>query len=246
LIAIADRMPTDDTSRAAYFSAATGISSDYELRRVYSKMLDKGPVSPAILASILSNASSIDSDYEQAELLRQVVGQQSLDDRTRPLFFKATASIGGDYERHRVLSAALRGTPDSATIVEALNQAADINGDYEAAQFLLEVLQKGSIEGAAREPFFKVANGLSGGYERGRVLQTVARKSDASHDTLIAVLQAAKGTSGYELSQLLQTVANAHVLSGDLRDAYLDAADGLSGYEQGQVMTALVKSERRK
>jgi beta-lactamase regulating signal transducer with metallopeptidase domain len=246
LIAVADKMPTDDTSRAAYFSAATSISSDYELRRVYSKMLDKGPVSPAILASILSNAGSIDSDYELAELLRQVLGQQSLDDRTRPLFFRAAGSIGGDYERHRVLSAALRGSADSATIAEALNHAADIDGDYEAAQFLLEVLQKGSIEGAARAPFFKVVTGVSGGYERGRVLQAVARKSDASHDTILAVLQSARGMSGYELSQLLQTVASAHVLAGDLRDAYLDAAEGLSGYEQGQVMTALVKSERRK
>jgi hypothetical protein len=246
LIEIADRMPTDETSRAAYFSAASSISSDYELRRVYSKMLDKGPISPAILASMLTNATSIESDYELAELLRQILSQQSLDDRTRPLFFRTVASIGGDYERHRVLSAALRGTPDGATIVEALNHAADISGDYEAAQFLLEVLQKGSIEGTARAPFFKVVNGLGGGYERSRVLQTVARRSDASHDTLLAVLQAAKGMSGYELSQLLQAVANSHVLSGDLRDAYLDAADRLSGYDQGQVMTALVKSERRR
>ena len=78
------------------------------------------------------------------------------------------------------------------------------------------------------------------------LLQAVARKPDASHDTILAVLQSAKGMSGYELSQVLQTVASTHVLSGDLRDAYLDAADALSGYEQGQVMTALVKSERRK
>jgi beta-lactamase regulating signal transducer with metallopeptidase domain len=246
LIEIADRMPADETSRAAYFSAASSISSDYELRRVYSKMLDKGPVSPAILASILTNAKSIDSDYELAELLQQILSRQSLDDQTRPLFFRNVSSIGGDYERHRVLSAAVRGTPDSATVLEALNCAADINGDYEAAQFLLGVVQKGSIEGAVRAPFFKVVNNLGGGYERGRVLQVVARKSDASHDMILAVLQSAKGMSGYELSQLLQAVASAHVLSGDLRDAYLDAADSLSGYEQGQVMTALVKSERRK
>jgi beta-lactamase regulating signal transducer with metallopeptidase domain len=246
LIEIADRMPTDETSRAAYFSAASSISSDYELRRVYSKMLDKGPVSPAILASILTNAKTIESDYELSELLQQILSRLSLDDQTRPLFFRNVSSIGGDYERHRVLSAAVRGTPDSATVLEALNCAADINGDYEAAQFLLEVLQKGSVEGAVRPPFFKVVNSLDGGYERGRVLQVVARKSDASHDTILAVLQSAKGLSGYELSQLLQAVASTHVLSGDLRDAYLDAADSLSGYEQGQVMTALVKSERRK
>lgn len=246
LIGIADKIPADEPSRAAYFTAASSISSDYELRRVYSKMLDKGPVSPAILESILSNTHSIESDYELAELLRQILGQQSLDDRTRPLFFKAVSSISSDYERHRVLSASLRGTPDSATIVGALNRAGDIGSDYEAAQFLLEVLQKSGVEGAAREPFFTVVNRLNSTYERRRVLEAVIRKPGVSRETLLAVLKAAKDMSGYDLTQVLLAVANAHTLTGDLRDTYLDAADKLTGYDQGQVMTALVKSERRK
>ncbi|PYR92603.1 MAG: hypothetical protein DMF84_13650 [Acidobacteria bacterium] len=246
LIAIADKIPADEPSSAAYFTAASSISSDYELRRVYSKMLDKGPVSPAILESILSSTSSIESDYELAELLRQILGQQSLDDRTRPLYFKAVSSISSDYERHRVLSAALRGTPDGATILGALNRAGDIGSDYEAAQFLLEVLQKASVEGAARDPFFTVVNRLNSTYERRRVLDAVIRKPGVSRETLQAVLRSAKEMSGYDLAQVLLAVANAHTLTGDLRDSYLDAADKLSGYDQGQVMTALVKSERRK
>jgi hypothetical protein len=246
LIAIADKVPADEPSRAAYFMAASSISSDYELRRVYSKMLDKGPVTPAILESILSNTSSIESDYELAELLRQILGQQSLDEKTRPLFFKAVGSISSDYERHRVLSASLRGTPDSATVIGALNRAGDIGSDYEAAQFLLEVLQKGTIEGAAREPFFTVVNRLNSTYERRRVLEALIRKPGLSRETLLGILQSAREMSGYDLAQVLLAVANAHSLTGDLRDSYLDAADRLSGYDQGQVMTALVKSERRK
>src|SRR4030095_8524286 len=81
LIAIADQLPSDEASRAAYFQAAGGIDSDYELRRVYSTMLKRGPVSSAILAGILGNARSIDSNYELAELLRQIAAQQALDDR---------------------------------------------------------------------------------------------------------------------------------------------------------------------
>ena len=53
LISIADRLPNDETSRDAYFTAAAGISSDYELRRVYSTMLKRGPVSSQTLAGIL-------------------------------------------------------------------------------------------------------------------------------------------------------------------------------------------------
>ena len=246
LIAIADKLPADEASRTAYFNAATHIGSDYELRRVYSKMLDKGPVSSSIAALILANASSIDSDYELSQLLQQLFRQQALDDRTRPLFFKAVGSIGSDYERHQVLRASLRGTPEAGTIVEALNHAGDMGSAYETSQFLQEVLQKGGIEGNARAPFFKAANRIGSNYERRQVLEAAARRPDASHDTVLAVLRSARDMSGYDLSQVLQTVATTHVLTGDLKDAYLEAADRLSGYEQGQVMTALVKSERRK
>ncbi len=246
LIAIADKLPADEASRAAYFTAAGNIESDYELRRVYSKMLDKGPVSSSIAALLLANATSIDSDYELSQLLQQLMQQQPLDERTRPLFFKAVGSIDSDYERHQVLRASLRGTPDAATIADALNYAGDMGSAYETSQFLQEVLQKGSIEGSARAPFFKAANGIESNYERRQVLEAVSRRRDASHDTVLAVLNSARDMGGYDLSQVLQTVASVHVLTGDLKDAYLEAADRLSGYEQGQVMTALVKSERRK
>src|SRR5207237_4885976 len=56
LIAASERLPNDEASRAGYFEAASGIHSDYELRRVYATMLKRGPVSPAILAGIRANA----------------------------------------------------------------------------------------------------------------------------------------------------------------------------------------------
>ena len=96
-------------------------------------------------------------------------------------------------------------------------------------------------------PFFTALGRVQSGYERGRVLQAVARQPNVSHDVLLSALQSAKGmTGGYELAQVLTAVADTHTLTGDLREAYLDAADRLQGYDQGRVMTALVKSERRK
>ena len=246
LIAVADRLPSDETSRAAYFTAASGISSDYELRRVYSTMLKKGPVSAQTLTGILEHSTTIESDYELSELLRQIVGQQSLDDKNRAAFFRTVSTIESDYERHRVLKAVMERSADGATAEAALAQAGHMGSDYEAATFLLEVLKQSSIEGAARAPFFTVVNNLGSGYERGRVLLAVVKKPDTSNDTIREVLRSSKGMSGYELSQLLIAVAGSRTLTGELRDAYLDAADKLSGYEQGQVMTALVKSERRR
>jgi beta-lactamase regulating signal transducer with metallopeptidase domain len=248
LIAVADKLPNDDSSRQAYFNAAASIKSDYELRRVYSAMLKRGAVSSQVLSGILDHSSTIESDYELSELLRQVLSQQALDDRNRAAFFRVVGSIESSYERHRVLSAVISNDrPSDAALVEAaLQQASTIDSDYESASFLLEVLRQNGVEGSARAPFFKAVNALSSGYERGRVLQAVVKKTDVSAETLREVLRAATAMSGYELSQVLQTVARNHAITGALRDAYMDAADKLSGYEQNQALAALVRSERRK
>jgi beta-lactamase regulating signal transducer with metallopeptidase domain len=246
LIAIADRLPNDDTSRDAYFTAASGISSDYELRRVYSTMLKRGPVSSQTLAGILAHSNTIESDYELSELLRQIVEQQTLDDRNRAAFFRNVTTIGSDFERHRVLKAVIDRSTDAATVEAALVHAGRMGSDYEAGTFLREVLKQSGVEGSLRAPFFKVVSGMSSGYEKGRVLQALVKRPDVSNDTLREVLRSTRGMSGYELSQLLIAVAGARTLTGDLRDAYVDAADGLSGYEQGQVLAALVRSERRR
>jgi beta-lactamase regulating signal transducer with metallopeptidase domain len=248
LIAIADKLPADDASRAAYFRAAAGIRSDYELRRVYSTMLKRGAVSSQTLATLLDNTTSIESDYELSELLRQITAQQPLDEKNRAAFFRAFATIGSDYEKRRVLSAVVSDTQpsDPALLEAALTAAATVGSDYEAASFLLEVLKQNVVEGVARAPFFRMVANVSSGYERGRVLQAVVRKAGTSSETLRDVLRAASGMSGYELSQLLQLVARSHALTGDVREGYLTAADRLSGYEQNQVFAALIKNERSK
>jgi hypothetical protein len=120
-----------------------------------------------------------------------------------------------------------------------------MSGDYDKSTLLQDVLKTTGVEGSERAPFFTAVNSLKGSYERGRVLQAVVRRSDASNGTLRDVLDSAKTMSGYDLSQLLIATANAHALTGSLRDAFLDDANRLSGYDQGQVMTALVRSERR-
>jgi hypothetical protein len=205
-------------------------------------------VTPQVLAGILEHSKTIESDYELSQLLQQILSQQTLDDRNRAAFFAAVATIGSDYERHRVLSAAVSRdrASDPALVESALNAAASLTSDYEAATFLMELLKENGVEGAARAPFFKIVGGLNSSYERGRVLQAVVHKPGTSEETLRAALTASKGMSAYDLSQLLQLIANTHTVTGTLRDSFLDAAEKLSGYEQGQVMTALVKSERRK
>ena len=247
LIAIVDRLPADDASRSAYFTAAGNITSSYELRRVYSTMLKKGPVTSSVLGGILQHAGAITSDYDESEVLRDVLATQHLDDHTRPLFFQAMDHLGSDYERHRVLSGVLK-TGDRSAIAPALDAASKITSDYESASLLLETLAVASPDGPLRDAFFKAVDGLSSSpYEMGRVLKALVSRADASHDTLLAALRSAKSLgSSYECSQVLVAAAESHPLTGDLGDAYLDAAAKLGNYEQGQAMAALVKSERRK
>jgi beta-lactamase regulating signal transducer with metallopeptidase domain len=248
LIAVSDKLSNDEASRAAYFHAASGIHSNYELRRVYSTMLKRGPVSPEILGEILSGAKSIDSDHDLSELLRLILSQQPLDERNRPAFFAAVSTIHGAYERHRVLSAVVRGDQPTAQSIlqDALAASTAHKSDYETATFLLEVLRQNSVEGAVGATFFRAVNTINGQYERGRVLQAVVRKSGTSNDTLRAVLESARGLDGYELSQLLQLVARTVTMTGDLRDAYLAAADRLGSHQQTQALAALVRSDRRR
>ena len=95
--------------------------------------------------------------------------------------------------------------------------------------------------------FFQAVESIDSAFERGRVLKAVADRSDASSDTILAVLHATKGvSSSFEASQVLLAVASSHPVAGQARDAYIDAAEKLGDFEQGRVLAALVKNERRR
>ena len=122
-----------------------------------------------------------------------------------------------------------------------------VDSDFEAASFLLQLVKQQPIEGTLRAPFFRAVESIGSAFERGRVLQAVAKRPDASPDTIMAVLRAAAGmSSSFEVSQVLMAVAAEHPVAGPARDAYIDAAEKLGDFEQGRVLAALVRSERRK
>ncbi|MBA2258570.1 MAG: hypothetical protein H0W18_06720, partial [Acidobacteria bacterium] len=244
LIESGDRLVTNEATRRAYFDASRTIESDYERRRVYGSGLKRGPLSSELLKSMLDASRSIASDYELASLLVQVVKQQPIEE-ARAEFFAALSTVESDYEHRRVLAAVAARDDLSADVTATmLKSVADLNADYEAAEFLLQV-SKNSIEGPQRGPFFAAVETLGGTYERSRVLQSILRRSDISADTLQSALRAA-GTlpAGYELSQVLQTAARHPAIAGPLRDIYIKLADRLGQYEQSQALAALVKHER--
>jgi hypothetical protein len=101
-------------------------------------------------------------------------------------------------------------------------------------------------EGSLRAPFFRRVDSVASAFDRSRVLQMVARRKDASDETIVGVLRAAQGlTAHFEAALVLLAVAETHTLSGRARDAYMDAAGKLGAFEQGRVLDALVRKERR-
>ncbi len=244
LISQADRFLTDAGTRKAYFDAARGIESDYEMRRVFSSAVKRGPLETALLGAMLEASRSIDSDYELASLLVQVVKQQPIDPARAP-FFTALGSIASAYERGRVLQALAERTDNAGeTLAAMLTSVSESRSDHETAQFLLKFLKR-PMDSALGTPLFRAVDGLRSDYERGRVLKALVAQPEMSPDTILAVLKSVRSMQGgYEASQVLQALAARHPITGAARDAYIDATERLGDYEQGRALSALVKSDR--
>jgi hypothetical protein len=136
----------------------------------------------------------------------------------------------------------------SADTTAAMTAAAtNIDSDFEAASFLVDLVKHYPIEGPLRTSFFGAVDSIDSNFERGRVLQAVVRRADVSDETILSVVRAVPAMgSSFEASQVLLAVAEAHSVAGPARDAYITAAEKLGDFEQGKVLAALVKSERRR
>jgi hypothetical protein len=240
LIESADRLLQDDATRQAYFDAARTIQSDFEMRRTLSAALKRGAMKPALVASMLEASAAIDSDFEEASLLVETVKSQPLDATTRGPFFKAASSISSDFERRRVLDAAVSADQSPVTLKAALD-AATMSSDFESASLLLDIVKAHPIDDSLRPSFFKVVEGISSDFERGRVLQAVAGRDPAAETTL-AVLRAAKQMrSDFETARVLLSVAERQNLTGPARDLYIETANGLGDFEQNRALAALAR-----
>jgi hypothetical protein len=108
------------------------------------------------------------------------------------------------------------------------------------------IAERQAITGSIRQAFFAAVDGIKSGYEKGRVLQALLKRTDLPSEVVVDAIDAAATIGGYEAGQVLQTAARTQSISGAARDAYVRAADGLGEYEQGQALAALVRNERRK
>ena len=225
LLISADHLVKDDATRKAYFDAAGTIGSDFEMRRVFSSALKNGPVAPSLLAGVLDASIAIDSDFEEASLLVQVAALQPIDATTRAAFFRALDTVDSAFERARVL----KGLMNAAICRRGAGERA-----RERCAGLLGLRMRVGAAGV-REGSSDRRSGAAGvlhrrerdrsAFERGRVLQSVARRSDVSDETILGVIKSASTiSSSHEKAQVLLTLASTHELTREGRDAYIDAS----------------------
>ena len=89
-----------------------------------------------------------------------------------------------------------------------LESAIDDRSDFEARRCSCRSRGSSRSKGPLRAPFFRAVDSIQSAFERGRVLQAVVSRADASTETMLAVLRAAEAmSSSFETSQVLLRVA---------------------------------------
>jgi hypothetical protein len=141
----------------------------------------------------------------------------------------------------RVFSAAVkRGPLETGLLGSMLEASRNIDSDYELASLLMQVVKQQSID-SARTPFFTALGSIASAYERGRVLQALAERTDNSSETLAAMLTSVgESRSDYETAQFLLKFLR-RPMDDALRAPLFRAVDGFrSDYERSRVLKALI------
>ena len=104
---VAETHGVDEATRAPFFAAADGLSSDYDHGRVLTALINRseGQLTPAVATAVIASARRLGSDYERANVLVAVARHLRLSGELRRAFVDAANGIGSEYDRNRALAA---------------------------------------------------------------------------------------------------------------------------------------------
>ena len=209
LISLIDRLPNDESSRAAYFTAASSLTGAYETGRVYSAMLKKGSASPQVVGGILDHLRTLHSDYEVSQLLLQIIAQQPLDGRNAASLLDVVAGMRGDYERGLVLRAFLKQNSIEGSLRAPFFRAVEsVRGAYERSQILLAVVGRTDASRDTLKQAIQASRGM-GAYETSQVLLAVAKAQPITGDLRDAYIDAAERLGAYEQGQVMTALVRS-------------------------------------
>jgi hypothetical protein len=156
----------------------------------------------------------------------------------------ATASLSETpVEQRRVLEHLLpRVADDEESLVMVLELAAGIESDVELSEFLaVSAPFVPDSGGAALGAWLDASAAIQNDIERGRALRAILRRSTASDDLTIQVMESAAGIENdFEKAQLLVDMVSHYRKSGKGRAAYQATAATIeSAYERDRALAAL-------
>lgn len=247
--ALGDAFPTrlldDEGVRAAFFSLAKHIDSDYELRFLLQELMEEGPIDSRRLDTLLGAASTIGTDSEAASLLLSALEALPAEERLPPSFVDVLETIGSDHDHARVLSAAFERPGMDAEEAEALlRTATSISSDNVLAELLAEVARR--WEGPLPPSYFRALETVESDYAQrqvaGAVVERYASEGDSlDRDTAERLLAASRGISAdFEMSSFLLELLAAYPEGEELPPGFDESLSTIeSSHEHAKVEEAL-------
>jgi hypothetical protein len=155
------------------WSVAGTIDSDYYATGVVRAYLDGGgPLNVEQFEQVLRR---IESDYYRAGMVD--VGRR-LTGRYGPLVLTAARATKSPYYRTQILTTYLReARPDSASMIDVIRLAGELDSDYYRAQLLRQVARHDPLDQAARDAYRQVAEAIGSRYYRQQALAAIERRS---------------------------------------------------------------------
>jgi beta-lactamase regulating signal transducer with metallopeptidase domain len=108
LITLVTKQKVDDTARAALFTAADTVHSDFEHGRVLKAIVGRPGLNDAIVLGVIESTRGMNSAFEAANVLRDVAANYTPTGDVRKAFVSAAERLSSDHERDRVLVALVK------------------------------------------------------------------------------------------------------------------------------------------
>jgi len=195
--------------------------SSYVHRVYYTELMRQAPLTEPLLTRILQRIpADITSDYDKATLLTAIVKLPAITEAHRVAVARAVKTIGSDYDQRRTLIAVMTQPLSTALAATILEASGSITSDYDHAQVLTEVADRGGLTSATSAEFMTQLRSIGSSYDQRRVLTAVTNSGGLTDGVAVEAIKSAGAiTSSHDKTETLLSL----VARGSLNDASADA-----------------------
>lgn len=236
-----DKAHPFDAAAQAWLAAT--IPQIYRLSALDAEARAKRILARGGADALLAEIALLQGDYVRAEYLGQFFAQGDPDDAQTAKALTLMRAIRSDFEKRRALGIALSRPVPSPQQVVLLSIAAEIDSDFERAEWLIDAAAKLPVDGGNADGWSRALHGLESDFERKRALTAVIEDGQPRAAALALALRTMRGmSSDFERRSVLEAAADADV---PLPDAdYLAVVDAMSSdFERREALAALIRGD---